>query len=311
MATYSNLYIDQGSNFEATIDLSQTVGTLDLVGYTGAATLAKSYDGTTKGTFLVTANTTKSELVISMTSAETAVLKPGRYVYDVILRSPSDVITRVLEGQVDVTPGVTFDITAPEFTAPINPSSNIGERSLFKKTNVAQAENDAYAFIELNQYLTYDDTTNSSITVNVDLRETVHANAGTVRLFLTTETFARNLTIFVNAGGVSVDGHETRSSSLVEGPNTVTLSMHSAGETEGTFKYLGIVYEDSQFHSPNEPIEFELSNLEIESSTHPEGFTIGFKTPKAVLNGNQIPEGDENTAFAFDSISSPTALFKS
>jgi len=43
-------------------------------------------------------------------------LKPGRYVYDVIIVSPDSpaIVTRILEGQIDVTPGVTFDSSAPE-----------------------------------------------------------------------------------------------------------------------------------------------------------------------------------------------------
>jgi hypothetical protein len=114
MATYSNLFIDQGSDFSATIDLAQTVGTLDLTGYTSAATIAKSYDGTSKGNFTVSVDSTDTELDLSLTAAQTAALKPGRYVYDVIIKSGAGVITRVLEGQLDVKPGVTFDSSAPE-----------------------------------------------------------------------------------------------------------------------------------------------------------------------------------------------------
>ena len=114
MATYSHLFIDQGADFNATIDLAPTAGTLDLTGYTGAATIAKSYDGTSKGSFTVNVDSTDTELDLSLTAAETAALKPGRYVYDVIIKSSAGVITRVLEGQLDVKPGVTFDSSAPE-----------------------------------------------------------------------------------------------------------------------------------------------------------------------------------------------------
>tara|TARA_R110002050_G_scaffold43565_2_gene104249 strand:- start:576 stop:923 length:348 start_codon:yes stop_codon:yes gene_type:complete len=114
MATYSNLFIDQGANFNVTIDLAQTAGTLDLTGYTGAGTIAKSYDGTSKGSFTVSVDSADTELDLSLTAAQTAALKPGRYVYDVIIKSAAGVITRVLEGQLDVKPGVTFDSSAPE-----------------------------------------------------------------------------------------------------------------------------------------------------------------------------------------------------
>jgi hypothetical protein len=38
-------------------------------------------------------------------------MKPGRYVYDIEIKNGADgTITRVLEGQVEVTPGVTRSI---------------------------------------------------------------------------------------------------------------------------------------------------------------------------------------------------------
>jgi len=42
-----------------------------------------------------------------MTSANTANLTPGRYVYDLVITSPASEKTRVVEGIVVVTPGVT------------------------------------------------------------------------------------------------------------------------------------------------------------------------------------------------------------
>jgi hypothetical protein len=115
MATFSNLFLDQGSNFNTTIDLSDTPN-LVLTNYTAAGKVAKSYDGTAKATFSASVDSTAKTVSISLTAAQTAALKPGRYVYDVIIVSPSSpkVITRVLEGQIDVTPGVTFDSSAPE-----------------------------------------------------------------------------------------------------------------------------------------------------------------------------------------------------
>jgi len=115
MATFSNLFVDQGSNFNTTIDLSDTPG-LVLTNYTAAGKVAKSYDGTAKATFAASIDSTAKTVSISLTAAQTAALKPGRYVYDVIIASPDNpsVISRILEGQIDVTPGVTFDSSAPE-----------------------------------------------------------------------------------------------------------------------------------------------------------------------------------------------------
>ena len=115
MSTFSNLFIDQGSNFNTTIDLSDTPG-LSLTNFTAAGKVAKSYDGTTKATFAASVDSTAKTVSISLTAAQTAALKPGRYVYDIIIVSPSTpaVVTRIIEGQIDVTPGVTFDSSAPE-----------------------------------------------------------------------------------------------------------------------------------------------------------------------------------------------------
>jgi hypothetical protein len=113
MATYSNLFIDQGSNFTSVID---ETGDLDLTNYSAIAKIAKSYDGTVKSTFTTSIDIATSKITISLTAAQTAALKPGRYVYDVIITDDSSpvVVTRVLEGQIHVTPGVTFDASAPE-----------------------------------------------------------------------------------------------------------------------------------------------------------------------------------------------------
>jgi len=42
-----------------------------------------------------------------MNAFNTSLLKEGRYVYDIVITSNSGVKTRVVEGQVTVTPGVT------------------------------------------------------------------------------------------------------------------------------------------------------------------------------------------------------------
>lgn len=42
-----------------------------------------------------------------MTAANTALLSPGRYLYDLLITAPGGTKTRVVEGIVTVTPGVT------------------------------------------------------------------------------------------------------------------------------------------------------------------------------------------------------------
>lgn len=112
MATYANLFIDQGSDFSFTLDLSTTVGLLDLTSYTARGQIRKSYTSSTSVDFDISINVSDSELTCALTSAQTSLLKYGRYVYDIEIIS-SDVpavVTRVVEGQVDVTPRVTQNI---------------------------------------------------------------------------------------------------------------------------------------------------------------------------------------------------------
>jgi len=109
VAIISNLTVDQGSTFTANIDCSASDGnTLNLTGYTVAAQLRKTYDSATSTAFTsAIANATGGRLTISLNATQTNALGAGRYVYDVEINSASGVVTRVVEGQVEVTPGVT------------------------------------------------------------------------------------------------------------------------------------------------------------------------------------------------------------
>ena len=112
MATYANLFIDQGSDFNFTLDPSTTVGLLDLTNYTARGQIRKSYTSSTSVDFDISINVSDSELTCSLTAAQTSLLKYGRYVYDIEILSGDDpaAVTRVVEGQVDVTPRVTQNI---------------------------------------------------------------------------------------------------------------------------------------------------------------------------------------------------------
>ena len=57
-------------------------------------------------TSTVTGNA-NGEITLSMTAANTANLTPGRQVFDLLITSPSSVKTRVIEGIIVISPGVT------------------------------------------------------------------------------------------------------------------------------------------------------------------------------------------------------------
>ena len=109
MAAYSELTLEQYSNFSTTINVDDSSGNaINLYGYTAASQIRKSYYSTTATNF--TASVTgvaNGELTISMTAANTANMTPGRYLYDLVITSPTSIKTRVIEGIVVVLPGVT------------------------------------------------------------------------------------------------------------------------------------------------------------------------------------------------------------
>jgi hypothetical protein len=70
--------------------------------------MRKSYYATsnTAITSIVT-GTANGEITLSMTAANTANLSAGRYVFDLLITAPNATKTRVIEGIVIVSPGVT------------------------------------------------------------------------------------------------------------------------------------------------------------------------------------------------------------
>lgn len=107
MATKSNLTIDQGSDYNITIDLTTANGSaMDLAGYTGRSQMRKSASSSTAKNFTVSVANSGS-VSLSMTADYTANITAGRWLYDVEVVSSADVVTRVLEGIVTVTPEMT------------------------------------------------------------------------------------------------------------------------------------------------------------------------------------------------------------
>jgi len=109
VAIISNLTIDQGTTFTANIDCTASDdAALNLTGYTVAGQLRKTYDSTTNTPFVaIIANALTGRIQISLTPTQTGALAAGRYVYDVEITDQTGIITRVVEGQVEITPGVT------------------------------------------------------------------------------------------------------------------------------------------------------------------------------------------------------------
>ena len=109
MAGFAELTLEQGASFTTTVTVNGSDGSpTNLLNYTAAAQLRKSYYSTTANNFTVTvSNAAAGELTMAMTAANTANLTPGRAVYDLLITSPTGVKTRVVEGIVTILPAVT------------------------------------------------------------------------------------------------------------------------------------------------------------------------------------------------------------
>lgn len=110
MATQAFITIDQGSDFITDITLADLTGyPVQLANHTVAGTIKKTYSSMTS--FLFEASISDEDagiITLALTHAQTSAMRAGRYVYDVeITHITTGDVTRVLEGQVEITPGVT------------------------------------------------------------------------------------------------------------------------------------------------------------------------------------------------------------
>jgi len=107
-ARVSNIVIEQGASFTNTYFVEDSNNTvLNLAGYTGTATLAKHPASSSKTSFTVSIVSSTGSVSIGLTSGKTSSLKPGRYVYDVLLTGSDNAKIRIVEGMALVTAGVS------------------------------------------------------------------------------------------------------------------------------------------------------------------------------------------------------------
>jgi len=111
MAVYVvNLVIDQGADFTQTFNLEDdaTASALDLNGFTGAAQLRKHPSSKKKFDFTVAFPDRGNGVVrLDMSDTLTSTIKPGRYVYDILITASGGTRTRIVEGSALVREGAT------------------------------------------------------------------------------------------------------------------------------------------------------------------------------------------------------------
>lgn len=106
MANKLNLNIDQGADFSTTINVTNINGMpIDLTTYTAQSQMRRHYTSSNAVSFSVSIS--NSNIILSLNSYTSSLLSNGRYVYDVEIISSSNVVSRVVEGIITVSPNVT------------------------------------------------------------------------------------------------------------------------------------------------------------------------------------------------------------
>lgn len=111
MAAYSiNLLVEKNTDFNTTITITDEDNglPLNLTGFTAEAKIKRTFASATSQSFSVEfVDRVAGVIGLSLTNTQTALLTARRYVYDLVITSPLGVKTRVVEGIVEVSPGVT------------------------------------------------------------------------------------------------------------------------------------------------------------------------------------------------------------
>ena len=106
----NNLVINTGANFSQlfTLEGSATNSSFNLTNYSAAAQMRKWSGSTSAITFTTTVESESAgQILLRLTAAQTAEIKPGRYIYDVVITDEYGVKNRVIEGMVLVREGAT------------------------------------------------------------------------------------------------------------------------------------------------------------------------------------------------------------
>lgn len=108
MAIKANIVIDQGSTFQTSINVTDDDdNVVNLSGYSANAQMRKHYTSSNSFSFTTSISPTLGIVTLSMTANTTNSITPGRYMYDCELTDTNGAVTRLVEGVVTVTPGVT------------------------------------------------------------------------------------------------------------------------------------------------------------------------------------------------------------
>lgn len=111
MAAFTELYLDQGATFNSVIYLTDdlTNTPINVAGYIVTSQMRRSYYSVNASASFTCAITDapNGEITLSMTHLQTANIKAGRYLFDIEAMDDANVVSRVVEGIITVTPQIT------------------------------------------------------------------------------------------------------------------------------------------------------------------------------------------------------------
>lgn len=108
MAIKANITIDQGSTFQTSINVTDDNDDIvNLTGYSAVAQMRKHYTSSNSYVFTASISPTIGVVTLAMNANTTNTIVPGRYMYDCELTDSYGAVTRLVEGIVTVTPGIT------------------------------------------------------------------------------------------------------------------------------------------------------------------------------------------------------------
>lgn len=111
-AEYINLYVEQGSDFYQEIPLTGNYGKgFNLADGVVDSQFKQSYtSANVAGTFVATVDSGNNTVILTLPAGVSSNLASGKYVYDAVLyNSSKKSIKRLIEGIVEIVPGVTIN----------------------------------------------------------------------------------------------------------------------------------------------------------------------------------------------------------
>lgn len=108
MAAFSEIMVEQYADFSTVIYIEDKQGDyINISGYSVISQMRQSPYSKTFFNFDTETTANVGEIILSMTAANTSNIFPGRYSYDIKIMSPANNVSRVVEGIVTVTPGIS------------------------------------------------------------------------------------------------------------------------------------------------------------------------------------------------------------